>query len=330
MIVEEAEVWQRVDGGVAQPFRKEVLRLAGDPPRFVVRKRALGGDVPPRRHPVLLVHGFGQNRRAWHLSGRSFANHLAAQGFDVFNTELRGHGRSRRAGTLAAHDLATSVDVDLPAALDVAAARSGRDRAFVVGHSLGGLLAYALAAGYGSRVAGVVTLGAPLRFGADSATLALVRGGVAAASRAAPGAAFPMGLIRAGLRRTAGLWDLPWLPIPLRAWAPGAFEATVRDEYLRDAFDVGTLGQLAEITRDGAALAARWARCDVPALVLAGTHDLLAPPSSVHPGFSVGPRRDRTWVELPFGHGDIILGRDAPARVWPLITRWLVARDGEP
>ena len=48
-----------------------------------------------RAPPVLLVHGFGQNRYAWHLPSRSFANHLARAGFDVFNLDLRGHGRSR-------------------------------------------------------------------------------------------------------------------------------------------------------------------------------------------------------------------------------------------
>ena len=71
-----------------------------------------------------------------------------------------------------------------------------------------------------------------------------------------------------------------------------------------------------------------WSRCEVPALVIAGTHDLLAPVASVRPGYTLHPGPDRTWWELPFGHADVILGRDAPAQVWPVITRWLTARDG--
>lgn len=329
MIVEDAEVSQRIDGDALHPFRKEVVRLLGEPPRFMVRKRSLSPDAPLRNHPVLLLHGFGQNRRAWHLTERSFANHLAAAGFDVFNTELRGHGRSRRAGAEAPSDLRVSVDVDLPAALDAVAALSGKDRAFLVGHSLGGLIAYAVAAANAGRIVGVVTLGAPYHFGAGSPILELVRRGVgSAAALIGHHRPFPMALVRAGMRGTSALWDVAWLPMPLRAWAPGAFEPALRDEYLRATFDVGTLGQLAGVAARAKDFAAQWSRCDVPALVIAGDHDLLAPPASVYPGFAEGSGRDRTWASLPFGHGDLLLGRDAPSRVWPLVTRWLAARDG--
>ena len=72
-------------------------------------ERARADDVTPALHatlegaqqsgsPILLVHGFGQNRYAWHLPARSFANHLATAGFDVYNLDLRGHGRSRHFG----------------------------------------------------------------------------------------------------------------------------------------------------------------------------------------------------------------------------------------
>ena len=330
MIIEDAEVAQRIHGPALHPFRKEVVRLLGEPPRFMVRKRTLSPEAPLRRHPVLLLHGFGQNRRAWHLSGRSFANHLAAEGFDVFNTELRGHGRSRRAGAPPPRSLDESVDVDLPAALDTVAALSGHARVFLVGHSLGGLISYAVAAARPSRVAGVVTLGAPYRFGAGNPTLALARRAmVSAAAVVGAHRPFPMALVRAGFRGTAPAWDLPWLPLPLRAWAPGAFEPSLRDEYLREAFDVGTLGQLAHVAARAREFERAWSLCEVPALVIAGEHDLLAPPASVHPAFVEGLGRHRTWATLPFGHGDLILGRDAPAQVWPLVTRWLIARDGE-
>ncbi|MEZ4391289.1 MAG: alpha/beta hydrolase [Polyangiales bacterium] len=325
MIVEDGVVEQRVHGAASQRFQKTVLRLPGDPPRFVVRKRLPGGAS--RATPVLLLHGFGQNRRAWHQAERSFANHLAAAGFDVFNTELRGHGRSRRAGASPSHGLEHAVDEDVPAALALASSLTGAPRAFVLGHSLGGLIAYAVAAGSPDRVAGVVTLGAPLDFGRGSATLSLLRAGISRV-RAAPHRAFPMAQVRAGLRRTAAAWDLPWLPVPLRAWAPGSMEPGLRDSYLGTAFDAGSFGQLRAVFDAGETISARWSRCDVPALILAGSFDLLAPPASVRPAHDRHLGSDRTYAELPFGHGDLLLGREAPARVWSLVTRWLTARDG--
>ena len=42
-----------------------------------------GASGEGTRAPVLLVHGFGQNRYAWHLPARSFANHLASVGWHV-------------------------------------------------------------------------------------------------------------------------------------------------------------------------------------------------------------------------------------------------------
>lgn len=325
MIVDDDVVEQRVHGAASQRFQKTVLRLPGDPPRFVVRKRLPEGAS--RATPVLLLHGFGQNRRAWHQAERSFANHLASAGFDVFNTELRGHGRSRRAGASPSHGLDHAIDEDLPAALALAASLAGSERAFVLGHSLGGLVAYAVAARSPERVAGVVTLGAPLDFGRGSATLSLLRAGLSRVG-AAPHRAFPMAQVRAGLRRTAAMWDLPWLPVPLRAWAPGSMEPALRDSYLSTAFDGSSFGQLRAVFGASESISALWSRCDTPALIIAGSFDLLAPPASVRPAFERHPGPDRTFAELPFGHGDLLLGRDAPAQVWSLVTRWLTARDG--
>lgn len=88
-------VWQRVDAETPVEFVKQVLVVQGPAPLSLVRKR-----LPPEQlqgkttHAALvLTHGFGQNRYAWHLSSRSLANHFARSGFDVFNLDLRGHGQ---------------------------------------------------------------------------------------------------------------------------------------------------------------------------------------------------------------------------------------------
>src|SRR5688572_9129836 len=75
-------------------LHKERYLLPGSPPLSLVRKHLPGGPLLP---PVLLVHGFAQNRYSWHTSRRSMSAWLAERGFDVWTLELRGHGLSRQA-----------------------------------------------------------------------------------------------------------------------------------------------------------------------------------------------------------------------------------------
>src|SRR5215472_3064225 len=60
--------------------------------RYAPERGALGS--PLFGEPLLLVHGFSQNRHAW-TSG-DFVTHLLGYGLDVFILELRGHGLSSR------------------------------------------------------------------------------------------------------------------------------------------------------------------------------------------------------------------------------------------
>jgi hypothetical protein len=53
---------QTIDRGRRASFFKELVVTSGKVPLAMVRKRAL--DVGGTRAPVLLVHGFGQNRYA--------------------------------------------------------------------------------------------------------------------------------------------------------------------------------------------------------------------------------------------------------------------------
>jgi len=101
-VLEDLRVDQAIADGVRGEFEKQVIRADCPSGRSLalVRKRPGDGRV---RAPLLLVHGWGQNRYSWHLSERSFANYLASRGYDVFNLELTGHGRSKEFGTSPAH-----------------------------------------------------------------------------------------------------------------------------------------------------------------------------------------------------------------------------------
>jgi pimeloyl-ACP methyl ester carboxylesterase len=126
--------------------------------------------------PILLVHGYTQNRRAWNVG--EFVKNMAYFGADVYLLELRGHGKSgvqaqrrlaRKEGRALPRDLDYRWDIDsyllddLPAAVQAVKRTSGREKIFYCGHSLGGILGYAYATLFDDLL-GLVTIGAPSDF----------------------------------------------------------------------------------------------------------------------------------------------------------------------
>ncbi len=103
---------------------------------------------------VLLVHGFGGDRNSW-----LFIQEPLAAKHRVYALDLPGHGTSAKdVGDGSADVLADAVTGVLDAL--------GADRAHLVGHSMGGAVALAVAARDPGRVASL-TLIAPSGFGAE-------------------------------------------------------------------------------------------------------------------------------------------------------------------
>ncbi|MFJ5550777.1 esterase/lipase family protein [Streptomyces sp. NPDC093225] len=110
-------------------------------------------DVPLRpvaeRPPVILLHGFTDNRSVFLLLRRALTahggRHVEALNYSPFTTDLRVAAR-----LLGEH-------------VEQVCARTGHDRVDLVGHSLGGLVAryYVQRLGGAERVRTVVTLGTP-------------------------------------------------------------------------------------------------------------------------------------------------------------------------
>ena len=136
--------------------------------------------------PMLLVHGFSQNRHAW-TSGQ-FVKNLLFFGIDIHILELRGHGkssivlqkeRSQRFGRPLPPDLDYDWDIDSYFLYDLPAAVSGvkritrREKIFYCGHSMGGMLGYGYA-GIHDDFEGLITIGSPADLGAGFALLKML------------------------------------------------------------------------------------------------------------------------------------------------------------
>jgi polyhydroxyalkanoate synthase subunit PhaC len=363
MILQTEIVEQAVDSDHKLRFVKDVVAARdGTFPIGMVRKRLVaeaksdGGSrrntpqrasvfpseqAAPCRAAVLLIHGFGQNRYTWHTSRRSFANFLAAEGFDVFNLDLRGRGRSRRFGALHDTIIDDYIREDVPAAIRTVLRLSGKSQLFLIGHSMGGIVAYAVAGSQArEEVAGVMTFGSPYRFGMGSRFLAMTAPLLYAArltgifDRNPP---VPIRMLGRHMSKHGWLWDNPLIPMPLRPWHPKSMEREILAENLSAAFEhtrvaimlglVGLGSEAALKSHDGLTdYGLAFEITDKPLLVIAGTRDALAPPASVRPVYDRSRSSDKTFREFPLGHIDMVLGRDAPFTVWPMARTWLAAR----
>lgn len=344
----ETVVEQTIDLGRAAPFRKSLYPVSLDRGSLVlVRKRALEG---PSRGAVLLLHGYAQNRYAWHISRRSFAGFLAAEGYDVWNVDLRGAGRSRELGTPAASGFADYVEGDLPRAVAEVLARSEERRLFLLGHSLGGAVACAFAGRTPELVRGIVTISGLYDFARRNRFVRLL--GHAARVLESFGVApyllpdpLPTDAVGRALELSRLAWDSPLAALsPLQAWCPGSIEAEVLRESIRRSFEPASLGLtlgLARMARGRAFEDASGrsymtdfeARAEVPLLVMTGCSDPLVSAEDARGAYDRSRSRDKTLRCFEacdggpgWGHIDLLLGRNAPAHVWPAVGHWLRAR----
>lgn len=108
-------------------------------------------DINLLPSPVVLLHGWGADSQIWQT-----LPYRLSQRADVFTADLPGFGTSPALRGYALADLLAWLDQTLP------------QRCFLVGLSLGGMLACAFAAAYPQRIAGLITLASNSRFSADT------------------------------------------------------------------------------------------------------------------------------------------------------------------
>jgi len=291
----------------------------------------------PDTHVVVVVPGFIQGAAAVDLKTRSLLQHLDDAGLTPVLAPLPGRGAPPGAGDARFHDYVVLVD-------DVVHhhQRAGH-RVSVIGHSLGGLIASALPIATQLQLHRRVVVASPLL---PSVTTPLARvvdplllplaNGLHRAGVPFPGALFGQAfhLARRGM-------NLPWMRHPLQVWAPGAFDDDEWRDVLQEGFVRDSFGVLADLLHLKHSDGRRTLGLDVderltfagapPTLVIAGDLDGIAPQASVEQLFHRLGSHDKEFVVagkqtagVRFGHVDLLIGRHAPAFVWPRLLRFLV------
>ncbi len=331
-IVHSSEVESvRVHGDHHIEVRREVVELPGNNPLYAVRSQLPGGAQ--RSPPVVLIHGFAQNRYSWHTQTRSMSAWLAERGWDVWNLELRGHGRSREGGPTQQFSDYVEDILRVQSLLP--------EPGFWVGHSLGACVAYAGAAaasGAGSP-RGVVGIGGVYRFGRSGPLLpALCRLTHRVPKRSSFGRIqVHTRLTGRVLSRLFPLMDSAAYWAPMSGWWPGSVERELAAERMSHGFDwipVKIWEEMATwAATDSVPWDAAWRTTNVPVFVVLGDKDSMQYPDDGRAAYDRSGSEDRTlrvfndWDDgQHFGHLDLVLGCHAPDHVWPAVETWMGER----
>lgn len=288
--------------------------------------------------PVLLTHGFIENRRVWDLDDEhSIARRLVEQGFEVWTMDLRGSGASEK--TNWAFDIDDFVDYDAPATIEYILATTGAPQILMGGHSMGGLVTYAMLEGpLAPKVKAAVTLaGAGTMSGGLELKLMLVNffaiAGLALGPILPDDLPFPF---RTALQLLLGENDAAWAAIgklmDSLLGRPFWYEGNMTPELVTLLLRVGCADTSMNVVKQFGSYAASgkvagitdnlW-RITAPVLAIAGAEDLVIPASNVK---TVAQKCGAKFVEIPgVGHEDICVGEKSPALVYPLVVEWMAS-----
>jgi len=296
-----------------------------------IRKQPIGGATKP---PILLVHGFAQNRYTWHTSIRSMSAWLAAQGHDVWNLELRGHGWADTTNQNSASRLEDYAD-DI-----VLASEAMPNPAYWIGHSMGGGAIYAAAAKTKPlKCLGIIGIGAVFHFGQGNPLMNFVCRLSRKIAKRIPLKDTVVHTRGAGhvLNRLFPILDTMGYLGPASGWWPGTIERELAEERILNGFDRTNINiwyEMSHLAKEPCfPYEKEWSRIeDLPIWIILGDQDHLLTEIDGRPAYDLSnSKRKRLTIlnnndhETHWGHLDIILGKLAPKYVWEPISLWIEA-----
>lgn len=291
--------------------------------------------------PVILCHGLGANHFNFDIDDEhSLAMELAEDGYDVYLPDLRGNGLSRyaqwfRSGKWDIH-FEDFIDQDIPAIINYITERTGNKQVHWIGHSMGGMVAYAFAQfEIAKKVRSITAVASPGHLGPIKADM------VKLIKFSSILKIFPV------LHQSffARLW-IPYMGLLKN-------DALGRTIYKRENMSSGvvrTAGvnlvsdqastlmlQFADwvkfddiLTKDGYSYRENYDKIKSPFLFLTSQDDYFAPEECVRPVYETISSKRKKHVHFSertgttdYGHGDIVLGESAPLEVYPVIKQWL-------
>lgn len=299
--------------------------------------------------PVVFIPGWSENHLLFDQSAligdRSIAKYLAHDEWDVWVVDLRTHDTDGDPGTAAENEELmnkfwdfdrTYVQKDMVAAINFIKSKTGEDSLVLAGHSMGGNIAVAYAELIGQEnLAGLITIGTPGKpqqlpegFGPLFGLFATPDGHVRllAPNNMDPNNNLVTKLMFADLATydegDATEWWLNWNYI-----------GTLNDEPAGVCVDLWWGLDIEKhdhwLDPDGYNYTEHMADITVPFLGVAGDQDELAVLEATTAFFTenlLGSSDQTSLIFENYGHVDLLIGRNAPAEIYPEIRDWLNQR----
>lgn len=289
-----------------------------------------------QKHPVLLCHGLGCNRLAFDMrKDFSLPSWLAARGYDVYSVDLRGHGLSEKPGQNGKQwgwGFNDYCNKDLPAAIDHVLSDSGAGALNYIGHSMGGLLLYALAAQKNKHIKSGITLGSSLDY-SGTATIFNAIAPLAKLTKPLPFVPLNKFIALSGKLSSISTSFIDTSLVnpdntqlkDFQRLTTNAFHP-VSSQVLRDLSNAITGAGIKD--KDGISydLQIKKNGYPFPILAISGEGDTQCSPEiakrfgTEHKVFGASHGQQHNY-----GHHDLIMGKHAELEVWPELEKWLSA-----
>jgi pimeloyl-ACP methyl ester carboxylesterase len=287
---------------------------------------------------VILIPGYQMNSFifGFHPRGVSLEAYLASRGLEVWSVDLRGMGRSTRAGGDDRFGLAELAIEDLSAAIAYVRAHAARrdDEVDLLGCSLGTALAFAhVACVREPKVHTIVSMGGVVTW---------VH--VHRAMRAASHAPWLVGRFRMANTRDLAERVLP----PLVRWAPWALSVylnakstntaqytqmvqTIEDPNPTMNREIAEWVARGDLVIRGVNVSRALPRLANPYMCVVGNQDGVVPPKTSRATFDAIGSDDKKLlcvgdVRTPIAHADLFLADIAPERIFRPVAEFLLAR----
>ncbi len=306
--------------------------------------RYQSGEKTSQWGPVVVCHGLGASRYNVDAPDPQIspAKYLHERGHDVWVVELRGAGRSRPSGWPLARrrqfDFDDYVHRDVPAIIRGVLDRTGSDSLHWLGHSMGGMLAYAAMEYYDQKLfRSVITVGSPafthMKHPAVDVLFRLrfmleILPWIPYSPFAKLGALMPGLLLKTVGRVVSNPEQMDPAHVRMLAWnVPSDLPANLMRQFAEWYGGEGGFSRTDGLLDYYNHLD----RITAPVLVIAGAGDRLTPVADLRFVFEAISSEDKRFLicgkeqgfSLDYGHIDTILGKNARREVYPHMAEWI-------